>query len=563
MDSETLQQLLELESNLAKASTFQVAKEDAGDFHQTDLLLAHLDKITHQNDINSPIKLSSSSSELPLPAQTISSEEIQQKFREQGAFNITMSCGQCRERLFDNEIDASDLTPKFGTKTCCHETLENHKNAELDDLELSYWCFFINNFSNCVLTLPNYTRFMITKGVPSSLRSMVWTKVLQIETSEHDYYERLYRSLNMDVSSELKIIENDVKRSIPGLTQFTNGSQRQKIISVLNAFSIYEAHIGYCQGLQFLASPFFTQFNDEIDCFKSLIQLFQVNHNLAGIYDQSMSGLNLWFYQFQQIFEEKLPTLSDHFKVLEIDLKIFLSQWFVSLFAVTIPVAFLPRLFDVVLVEGFQSTIFRASLLLLQENEELLLSIDDDELIMKHFLSDMCWCVFRNDENQFMDKLMNIPISKFSVLSLETLESQYNAKNSTSKGQSIFGKFMNGLKSTTSIESYSSRLRSGSTVSTSSTVSSISSTVPSPTSPTTKQCCQSSTISPKMLHSTSISTNSTDGLKNVPIDSCQSSIISNDDDLDLLSEMLKLCTKNGIEDPVLEKVRLRLEVRAE
>ncbi|KAH3683866.1 hypothetical protein WICPIJ_005165 [Wickerhamomyces pijperi] len=568
MNSETLQQLLELEANLTKVSALE-AKEDS---NQTELLLAHLDKITSQNDVNSPIKSSTSSDELPIDAQVISADEIQTKFKEQGS--LSWSCDQCHESLFVSEDDARDLAAKSDSKDCCLETLQKYKSTELDSLELSFWWFFINNFSNCVLTLPNYTRFMITKGVPNSLRSIVWTKILQIETTEHDYYERLYRSLNMDVSSELKIIENDVRRSIPGLTNVTNDSQKQKIVSVLNAFSIYESHIGYCQGLQFLVSPFFSQFNDEIDCFKALIQLFQVNHNLSGIYDHSMSGLNLWFYQFEEIFNDQFPTLSSHFQHLNIDLKMFLSQWFVSLFAVTIPVSFLPRLLDVVLMEGLQSTIFRTSLLLLKENEELLLSIDDDELVMKHFLSDMCWCVFHNDESEFTSKLMDMSVCKFTSANLDALESQFNSKinsnSSHSRNKSIFGKFMDGLKSTTSIDSYSSRLRSNSiasTISTISSVSSVSSTAPS--SPTdAKQRQQeyhrrSSAIPPKLSISISHSSNLSEGLKCLAIDSCQSSIISHDDDLDLLSEMLKLCIANGVEDPVLEKVKMRLEIRAD
>ncbi|KAH3675166.1 hypothetical protein WICMUC_002822 [Wickerhamomyces mucosus] len=519
MDPETFTQLLLLESNLSKAS---LIVENDSTLDQTSLLLSHLDTVSNLN-----ISYSSSSS-IDNNISQLSIDDIQELFKRDGNFNLCLRCSTCNDLIFLNDEFAFINEPKPNLNKCCQNSYNIHINLQLDSIELSYWWFFINNFSSCILSLPNYTRFMIIKGIPMSLRERIWgiiTKTTnpQGELIDNNYYKKLYESLNKDISPDIRIINNDVNRTFPELSIFNEYSQRLKFARILNAFSIYDSDMGYCQGLQFLVAPLLFHYNDEFKTFITLINLFKINE-LRYIYDNQMSGLNLWFYQFNEIFELENLELFNHFQNLNIDINIFLSQWFLSIFAITIPFTFLIRIFDILLMEGFKSTIFRIGLIILNSNNKILLNIDDDELIYKHLLSNMCWGVFANDDDYFMNLFKVQKIQNFTPQSLKLLEIKFNreTQNLNESNKPIFKKILKNLSNHTELF-YTSLISSTSSINTN---------------------FQSSELSLKSTNSSSISLSST----------------SNDFDLELIEGLYNLCMDNKIKDPLLVKVKERLGI---
>jgi hypothetical protein len=487
MEGISLTELLQLERNLTEAQALTTSHS------QTSLLPSHDELLAIHN--------SSSLSEVSIDA-------IKGLLQQDGSFNLALSCSKCHQSLFYDDECASSGTLKDNLQSCCHSSFEQTKHAT--ELEISFWWFLLNSFSSCVVTLPNYTRLMIMNGIPPSLRSRLWGLLTQASDSSgvvDPYMEKLYESLNTDVSPDISIISKDVNRTFPELSMFSEYKTKVKFERILNAYSIFDSDMGYCQGLQFIVAPLLFHFQDELKTFNALVKLFEHN-KLRSIYDSEMSGLNLWFYQFEKIFEKELPALFQHFQELEIDLNIFLSQWFLSFYSVTMPFNFLIRMFDILLLEGVKETLFRVGIAILSKNADLLQSIDETELTYQHLLSENCWGSFSQDVDQFMTAITALDVQSFTQVSLVALENQFTKldKKHTSN-RSFFNKVLDNFKTTA--ESV-------------------------------------------------LSSNNDDGTSKSVFSATNSSQFSINEDFDLVEGLYKLCLEKGIDDPLLSRVKEKL-----
>lgn len=84
------------------------------------------------------------------------------------------------------------------------------------------------------------------------MRGTVW-KALSNSKSLH--LEPLYQQLKNESSPYEKIIQRDVSRTFPNSEMFCKESGQRALERVLRAYSLYDAELGYCQGLAFLVGP--------------------------------------------------------------------------------------------------------------------------------------------------------------------------------------------------------------------------------------------------------------------------------------------------------------------
>lgn len=495
MGLSSLPELLQLEKSLEEAHGLVSSTE------QTSLLLSHFELI---------------SSQVSSPSCEVSAEEIEKLLQSDGDFNLAQSCNKCHQKLFYNDECASKGELQVDLQPCCYESVERYKHAV--SLDVSFWWFLLNSFPCCVMTLPNYTRLMLTHGIPPALRSRIWglfTLAGNAQDTTDNYMENLYHSLNKDVSPDISIIVKDVNRTFPEISMFAEYSTKTKFENILNAYSIFDSDMGYCQGLQFIVAPLLFHFKDDLKTFNALVKIFELN-KLRPIYDHEMSGLHLWFFQFDKIFETEVPELYAHFKDLNIDIQMFLAQWFLSFFSITIPFSFLIRMFDVLLLEGVKSTLFRVGITVLSKNTDLLKTIQDSELIYQHLLSENCWGIFQQDVDLFIDSVMSLPVNHYSSEHLSTLEDVFSKIESKKpkSNRSFMKKMLSSFKTT---------------------AESVFSSSSSDDASSTKSSC--------MIYSNP---------------SHSISQLSIQDDYDLVQSLYKLCLDKGIEDPILERVKMRL-----
>lgn len=124
-------------------------------------------------------------------------------------------------------------------------------------IDWDFWGCLIDDFPKVAEKLPHLLSAKIRAGVPQRLRGLVWQTMSQSSATN---LESLYEQLSSDDAEKSRyerIINRDLARTFPNVDMFKldGGSGQQAMGRILKAYSMYDAHVGYCQGLAFLVGP--------------------------------------------------------------------------------------------------------------------------------------------------------------------------------------------------------------------------------------------------------------------------------------------------------------------
>ncbi|KAI1937920.1 hypothetical protein LOZ57_006469 [Ophidiomyces ophidiicola] len=286
--------------------------------------------------------------------------------------------------------------------------------------ELEFWAALVADYPRTAQRLPTLTSNKIRSGIPPPLRGVVWPSIAGARDADlQEEFERL----SGESSPYEGLIGKDIGRSFPNVEMFRdpNGEGQQMLAKVLKCFSLHDTKIGYCQGLGFVVGPLLMHMSEE-EAFCVLVRLMD-HYDLRSCFLPTLSGLHLRIYQFQALLCRHLPDLHAHLDSLSVE-PIYVSQWFLSFFAVTCPLPMLLRIYDVLLLEGACETLMRVALSLMQRNKKRLLSCREFEDVMQLLLSRSIWDPYCCNA----DDLVNDFVSFTSLVtreSLQLLESNY------------------------------------------------------------------------------------------------------------------------------------------
>ena len=121
-----------------------------------------------------------------------------------------------------------------------------------------------------------------------------------------------------------------------------------------------------------------------------------------------------------------MPDLALHLEDMQIE-SAYLSQWFLSFFAVTCPLPMLFRIYDVLFAEGASETIMRVALALMKRNEAKLLSLTEMEDVMQLLLGRQLWDPYGRNAHSADDLVSDFVSFTNDVTreKLQGLEQQY------------------------------------------------------------------------------------------------------------------------------------------
>ncbi|KAL8655938.1 MAG: hypothetical protein Q9210_000576 [Variospora velana] len=280
--------------------------------------------------------------------------------------------------------------------------------------ELEFWAALVSNYPTTAQRLPTLTSNKIRNGIPPPLRGVVWTS---IAAARDQLLEEEYTRLSIETSPYENLIAKDIGRSFPNVEMFKDpaGEGQQMLAKVLIAFSNYDKKIGYCQGLGFVAGPLLMHMADK-DAFCVLVRLME-HYDLRSCFLPDLSGLHLRIYQFQHLLKQHLPTLTIHLEGLQVE-PLYVSQWFLSFFAVTCPLPMLLRIYDVILTEGASETLMRVALSLMRRNDKKIKACSEFEDVMHLLLSRELWDTY----NCNADELVNDFVGLTGLVTRESLE---------------------------------------------------------------------------------------------------------------------------------------------
>ena len=142
------------------------------------------------------------------------------------------------------------------------------------------------------------------------------------------------------------------------------------------------------------------------------------HYDLRSCYLPDLAGLHLRIYQFQALLIRHLPELAAHLDALKVE-PLYVSQWFLSFFAVTCPLPMLLRIYDVILSEGATETLMRVALSLMGRNQKKIMAYTEFEDVMQFLLSRGLWDTYA----QHADDLVFDFVALTGLVTRESLRS--------------------------------------------------------------------------------------------------------------------------------------------
>lgn len=131
------------------------------------------------------------------------------------------------------------------------------------------------------------------------------------------------------------------------------------------------------------------------------------NYDLRSSYTPDLHGLHVKIYQFRELLRLDLPALSGHLEDLQVD-PAYVSQWFLSFFAVTCPLPMLFRIYDVIFAEGAIETIMRVALSLMRKNQGRILACTEMEDVLQLLLSRGLWDCYHYNADEFVHDFVSL-----------------------------------------------------------------------------------------------------------------------------------------------------------
>jgi hypothetical protein len=144
------------------------------------------------------------------------------------------------------------------------------------------------------------------------------------------------------------------------------------------------------------------------------------NYDLRQCFVPDLSGLHVRIYQFRELLRQHLPILSSHLDDLQVE-PAYVSQWFLSFFAVTCPLPMLFRIYDVIFAEGASETIMRVALSLMRKNQARILACSELEDVMHLLLSRGLWDCYNYNADEFVNDFVALSdtVTKERLAALE------------------------------------------------------------------------------------------------------------------------------------------------
>lgn len=221
-------------------------------------------------------------------------------------------------------------------------------------------------------------RLMLRAGIPISMRGAIWWKCTlaqQKKASAADSYGDLVeRSLSWLSPRVVMEIEKDLPRTFAAELGNDNASHPMaELRRILQAYSLRNPCVGYCQSMNFIGAMLLQQLGEE-ESFWVLAVI--VEDLIPQFHERNMRGSRVEQLVLSDLVEQILPNLYAHFQRLGVEFGPFAMKWFLCLFINTLPLEMVMRIWDVFFYEGGH-VVLRVALTLLKLSEHDLILCED------------------------------------------------------------------------------------------------------------------------------------------------------------------------------------------
>ncbi|XP_066148350.1 USP6 N-terminal-like protein [Euwallacea fornicatus] len=247
----------------------------------------------------------------------------------------------------------------------------------------------------------------VYKGIPNSLRSEAWCKLLQVErvkNANKGKYQEMMR-LARKYSTDARQIDSDVNRQFREHLHYRErySIKQQMLFNVLTAYAMYNSEVGYCQGMSGLAGVLL-MYMDEEDAFWAVhILLTDPKYAMHGLYKEGFPKLTRFLAHHDRILTKLLPKVKKHFDKHGLDTILYSVKWFFVCFIERVPFSLCLRIWDIYLFEGERVVTAMAYTILKMHKRSLLKFGDMDSIV--HFIQVRLYKDFLYDDDTVIREL--------------------------------------------------------------------------------------------------------------------------------------------------------------
>ncbi|VEN39992.1 unnamed protein product [Callosobruchus maculatus] len=227
----------------------------------------------------------------------------------------------------------------------------------------------------------------VYKGIPNSLRSDVWCKLLQIEIIKKEnkgkYAEMM--KLARKYSTDARQIDSDVNRQFREHLHYRErySIKQLSLFNVLTAYAMYNSEVGYCQGMSGLAGVLL-MYMDEEDAFWAVhVLLTDPKYAMHGLYKEGFPKLTRFLAHHDRILMKLLPKVKKHFDRHGLDAILYSLKWFFVCFIERVPFSLCLRIWDIYLLDG-ERVITAMAYTILKLHKRNLLKLNDMDSIVNY-----------------------------------------------------------------------------------------------------------------------------------------------------------------------------------
>ncbi|MBA0548325.1 hypothetical protein Golob_019433 [Gossypium lobatum] len=260
---------------------------------------------------------------------------------------------------------------------------------------------------------------LIRKGIPPVLRPKVWFSLSgaakKKSTVPESYYNDLTKAVEGKVTPATRQIDHDLPRTFPGHPWLDTPQGHAALRRVLVGYSFRDSDVGYCQGLNYVAALLLLVMKTEEDAFWMLAVLLE-NVLVNDCYTNNLSGCHVEQRVFKDLLSKKCPRIAAHLEALEFDVSLVATEWFLCLFAKSLPSETTLRVWDVLFYEGAK-VLFHAALAIFKMKEE--------DLLLAHQVGDVINIIQRTTHHLFdPDELLTVAFNKIGFMTTNTISKQ-------------------------------------------------------------------------------------------------------------------------------------------
>lgn len=204
------------------------------------------------------------------------------------------------------------------------------------------------------------------KGIPQSMRSIAWmhlTGAIVAKKSKPNYYQECLANPNKhDVSKYIEDIKKDLHRQFPSHEIFMKREGRQMLFNVLKAYAVHNREVGYCQAQGPIAALLLMHMPEE-DAFWILVRIS--DHYLKEYYKPGLEKVQIDGHALFALFKKENSTAYKLMVNQSIDPILYMTEWFMCVYARTLPWCTVLRVWDMFFCEGIK-VLYRVGLYLMQ-----------------------------------------------------------------------------------------------------------------------------------------------------------------------------------------------------